>query len=210
MILQYWLKQTQKKAFHAEFSVFCEEKEIGRISFSSGTRKKQIWQGKVQDTDVVMRRLPVPSIFSPVYAPFEVELNGSVCGSLCKFRDGGWGAPLYYQQLELNQQVFQLYDLGCGKQGMKCPVLLDNQQIGLVTKEPRVQKELHSFAFYPQSDEQMLPILLLVCNYYFQKYYIGVGGSVSSTQYILTHDQRILDKSDEAFLQKIRDSGYPV
>lgn len=87
-----------------------------------------------------------------------------------------------YYEVSLNQQLFQIYAVGCGKEGIKIPIYYGEEQIALIEKDPTVYNNQDRYQIMAV-DEYAADIACLFNLYYDFIRFGHRGEFVSNTKY---------------------------
>ena len=110
-------------------------------------------------------------------AYYEVtDEGGSVRGRICRKRSKRFNAYFYYE-LELDGNVYQLYEVGMGKQGIKLPVYCGEKQFALAEKDMEIINNNDSYTLSCLSEGGIIPSVLLLLYYDYLRF--GHHGEVS-------------------------------
>lgn len=76
------------------------------------------------------------SVEEKIYSKMTIESNHIECGYACKKKtDGNLLSRYKYYQVILDDQVYTIYCIGLGKEGVKYPVYTNNRQIALIEEK---------------------------------------------------------------------------
>lgn len=100
--------------------------------------------------------------------PFNIcNVEGPIIGSLSKKRTKAFWGYCYYL-LTLNEKVYRIYQVGCGKQGIKIPIYSeDDKQIALIEKETVVydNKDIYEITAIDEASAEIATLFNLYYDY---------------------------------------------
>lgn len=204
------LIQTGKEPFAADFQVMRGNVCCGntRLSGKLGSMEG-ILDGQFGVDSVHMQRCTNRSVpnTSTVFRPYEILLNSGAFGYIYQTEQkNGWFDKFQFHQLQANGQYFNMYPIGFGEQGAKCPVYCGESQIALIEKECVVYNDLHQYHVL-SLDESAGLIAYLFCNYMYTLacYEPGVQTKQSCAKYVsVTKNKTLLQKYNPNFIYQIQ------
>ena len=120
---------------------------------------------------------------------------GNFCGAIYRKRTKGFFG-YYYFELHLNDKEYKFYEIGLGKQGIKIPVYVGEQQVALIEKDTHTANNLDSYNL-SSVDGKTAQAASLFCVYYdFVRFGNHGEVSVNSKQvtYIYTGNKKLKEK----------------
>ena len=198
------LTQTQKTPMGASFVLEAGNTPVGSCEFRSTLVVDKDWRCDLLGHQIMMVHRRRQDFFRHIEHIYEVSEAGDVRGELYYGREASIFKPMYYHQLTWERTPYRFYAVGFGKEGLKCPVLREDRQIGLVTKAPEVRNALHTFDVYAANDHDMLMSVLLTLNYYVRKYFSTGTAHSTSITHLYTTNRELLAKLDPAFMEQCR------
>ena len=136
------------------------------------------------------------------------DCDGGRIGEIYLHREKGWNKPCWFQ-LERDNHIYRIYEVGLGKNGIKCPVYSQATQIGLLEKDPKVMDNLDVYRISVQKSEDAIVCILFGLYYDFVRF--GNRGELCSkkveTRYIYTLNKEIRGMYDPTFSLKCSDEA---
>ncbi len=128
---------------------------------------------------------------------FIKDSSNTVCGTICRKRTKGFKG-YYFFELSFYDSVFQFFEIGLGKNGIKIPVYVENNQIALIEKGTCTIDNLDFYDILVK-DENDAKIVSFFCVYYdFIRF--GNHGQINThskkVSYLYTGNKKLLEKYD--------------
>jgi len=199
--MQYLIQQT-KSAIHADYDI----SEDGKVLYTAsipfnvkGYRAAFSHSGQVVYTierDLVTSLRKMSSSGERVVDYYTIkDCMGNACGAIFRKRTKGF-LGYYFFEMQLNNSVFLIYEVGLGKQGIKLPVYHQNQQVALIEKGTQTNNNLDSYSLCA-IDAKTAQLMSLFCVYYdFMRFGNHGEVSVNSKQvtYVYTSNKKLKEK----------------
>lgn len=129
------------------------------------------------------------------FRPYEILLNTKAFGTVYQTEQkSGWFNKFQFHQLQANGQTFDMYPIGFGEEGAKCPIYCDNRQIAQIEKPCVVHNDLHQYQIIAENEDAGLIAILFCCYMYtLTCYEPGVQAKQSDAKYAsVTKDKDLL------------------
>ena len=123
------------------------------------------------------------------------DCMGNTAGAIYRKRTKGFFG-YYFFELHLDGKEYKIYEIGLGKQGIKLPVYIGEQQIALIEKGTHTANNLDSYDL-SAVDAKTAQISSLFCVYYdFMRFGNHGEVSVNSKQvtYVYTGNKKLKEK----------------
>jgi hypothetical protein len=102
---------------------------------------------------------------------FEIQNSDQkIIGGLRHMVEKTNGSKRYYDEFVLDNIIYKMYTIGMGKQGMKYPIYIEDNQVALIEKEPVTKNNLDQYKVYA-IDETTLEIGCILSLYIDLMYY---------------------------------------
>lgn len=108
----------------------------------------------------------------------------------------------YYDEFFLDNIVYKMYEIGMGKQGMKYPIYIEDNQVALIEKDPVTKDNLDRYKVYA-IDDSTLEIGCILSLYIDCMFYSDSGGSSTSRQYQKTFNKAQIKMYDPNFVKRV-------
>lgn len=197
--------QNSKELFSACFELVCGGKKIGQMSLQGRLGSMEgVWTIQCFDKNITMehcRRSNVNTtqkVFRPYSVVIDSSNGGAVFQSRCK---AGFLKSFDYNRLLLLGMSYDMYPIGLGKDGFKCPVYHGNEQIALIEKPCIVYNDLHSYHITAMDAPSALTAVLF-CAYMYVNTAYKPGSKVSKSvekSITVTTNKLLLAKHDAQF-----------
>lgn len=143
--------------------------------------------------------------------PFKIlDINNNECGLACiKEAQTSFFNRYSYTELSLNNEIYYMYCVGMGKEGLKYPIYKGNIQIALMEKENIVINNLDEYVIYMQ-DDNYLDVALLIALYVDTRFAANRGVYVSSSvhkTYSLTFNKELKSKYNPEYKNMVLNSS---
>ena len=202
--------QRKKDLYAASFTIYENSKVAGVLQLQGRFGSNEgVWNGQFQGRSIFMKRTGSGRIGDDtVFRPYAVHLadreNGTAYQTVYK---KNFFNRIRFERLILGNQTYELYTVGMGDKGIKCPVYSGERQIALIEKESVIQNDLYRYHIIAL-DERAADIAVIFCCYVYVNSNYKAGSKVTaSTQrnYIRTTNKFLLSKYDENFERIYRD-----
>ena len=201
--------QTRKDLYSAEFEIFRllsnntysfvgDMHLSGRLGSMEGVLDGHFLSTAIHMQPCNKRVLNTPSAFRP----YEILLNTKEFGTVYQTEQkSGWFKKFQFHQLQANGQTFDMYPIGFGEEGAKCPIYCDNRQIAQIEKPCVVHNDLHQYQIIAENEDAGLIAILFCCYMYTLTCYApGVQAKQSDAKYIsVTKEKDLLKKYNPDF-----------
>ncbi len=198
------IEQQIKDLFTATFKITSDGKTLGEATFNChlATMDGQ-WSIRFIDKIITMKR--VRKIHCKSFRPYSISINNKECGYVYQtdYKTGFFKPRIYHHRLELNNQITDIFPMGCGEI-VKSPVFSNEQQVSLVEKSLLVENDLHNFDIFSINKDGDLASVLL-CLYMYSIGYYKVGEKPIQTiskGYSISKEKELLDKYNPEFKEK--------
>lgn len=206
--------QTIKEPYSAEFEIFRvphsnKYEFVGDMHLSGSLGSMEgVLDGHFLNASIHMQRCDkhnVPKIHS-AFRPYKVLLSAKEFGSVYQTEQkSGWLNKFQFHQLQANGSTFNMYPIGFGEEGAKCPIYCDNRQIAQIDKPCIVHNDLHQYHVIAENEYAGLIAILFCCYMYtLTCYEPGVQAKRSVAKYVsVTKDKELLKKYNPDFATRI-------
>lgn len=141
--------QNSKELFSAGFELVCDGKKIGQMSLQGRLGPMEgVWTIQCFDKNITMERCRRSDVNTTqkVFRPYSVIIDSSNGGAVFQSRyKAGFLKSFDYNRLLLLGMSYDMYPIGLGNDGFKCPVYHGNGQVALIEKPCIVYNDLHSY-----------------------------------------------------------------
>lgn len=164
MILE--LVQKNKDLFAAQFVIKRAAEQIGEASLQGrmGSMEAAI-RGTFYNIDFEMTFDRRNALGKKMFRPYLLKQGGMEVGSVYQtIHKEGMFKSYEYHHMVKDGMLYDLFPIGFGDEGGKCPIYLDCEQIAQVEKDCVVYNDLHNYRIFA-ADENAAFIAVLFCMY---------------------------------------------
>lgn len=199
--------QTSQNPFLATFELRVGGAVTGVARFEGQLGSRDgLWYLETDQSVWNMGRIANPPTEKKAFRTYSIQRNGMPAGVVYSATEKtGLFRCYQFHRMLFGVTNYELYPIGFGKEGAKCPIYQGTQQIALLEKPATVYNGLHRFSIFSQ-DEQAQNIAMLFCAY---SYILGCyrpGEKVVQgvkTTYTISTNKVLKSKYDSEFKKSI-------
>lgn len=198
----YNLKQTYS-GFSAEYTLKFDDNTTYSVQVE--LNKILIFKNNIHLYTIFQKKIfNISSSNCRIIRPMDVyDSDEKIIGRISKCRQNGWFKPSWYQ-LDIYNQQFKIYEIGLGKEGIKYPVFVNDNQVALLEKSPTIKDNLDEYSIALLDNKQIIPCLIFGI-YYDLMNFRNFGEFVkdkTETKYLYTMNKNIKAMYDPNFKSK--------
>lgn len=196
--------QSKKELFAANFDITRNHNNIGWLHLQGQLGSMEaLWNGKVEDESFIMKDGRLNWIaYKNAFRPYVFRWNNGEIGAVyqTEYKESVF-SKISFHRLITKQYSYELYLIGFGKEGTKCPVYLGNKQIALIEKDVLVYNDLHSYSVFSIDEKSSHIAVIFSCYMYINACY-KPGVKITSSV------QRVFNKTNSKLLKSKYDPEF--
>ncbi len=199
--------QCVQNPYFCEFQIVRGSKQIGGTYLRGRLgRREATWD--IRFLDCAFQLSYCGGFFSSAkrFRPYKIVQNHEDIGCIYqtvssdKLRDS-----FTYQTMEYDGDTYDLFPIGFGEEGVRCPVYSNQKQIAQIEKSNEVYNALHSYRLYAMDEESMIPAVFFCSHMYLLGCYEPGRKVIKSVEknFNMTKNGILLAKYDKNFTASI-------
>lgn len=202
--------QVSKDLFAASFVVNRGNIQIGNFSLNGklGSMEAKI-TGKLFEHNIDMYFGKTDNIdVAHPFRPYTINKNGVINGVVYQTKfNGGIFKKFDYNQMKKAGITYDLFPIGLGKEGCKCPIYDFNTQIAQIETDCVIYNDLHIYKIFAQDEFSSEIAVLFAIYMYINAGYKPGEKAITSTVKVVTKttNKLLLQKYNSEFTKNIEE-----